>query len=493
MLINAHQIPRGVVFAGALVLSVACARASAVPGTDVFALREDRDLEAYIQTIDEALADLEIEEADAAYTEAGERLRDLTANLYKRPMVEHYHARLVDAAGRIILAKLAAKDMPRVIVHRGYDPLAEEKPARYFAFGDLAARLDRAPPHRRADVDRIVAWYAHGDGRRQYEIYLARLARYRRHIESVLDAYGLPRELVCVAMIESAVDPTRVSHANAAGLWQFIPSTARRYNLVVTDAVDQRFDAALETYAAAAYLRDLLEMFDGDIEAALAGYNAGEMFIESALASDDSVRSFWDLSPHGSSAQGMTIPRETYDYVARFFAAAIVYQNLAHFGFEEPPSKDAPSVVVDVQGEIDLSALALDLDLDPDVVGAMNPSIMTTRADEGVPVTVRLPHAPVDEYLTRLRETRRYRVSYIYRHKVTNYQSLNAIASEYGVSPARIATKNHLTPGARAEEGLVIHIPTSTRNGDAARASLENVNWWKQRHERGLVSSALTP
>ncbi|MCZ7585517.1 MAG: lytic transglycosylase domain-containing protein [Deltaproteobacteria bacterium] len=341
------------------------------------------------------------------------------------------------------------------------------------------------PGDRRAEIEALVTHYAAGNGRTQYNIYLKRLAKYRHHVESVFAAHGLPREFACVAMIESAVDPSRVSHAGAAGMWQFIPSTARRYRLVVTDHVDQRFDPTLSTYAAAAYLRDLLLMFDGDFAPALGGYNGGEMMIASALTSGPEGQDFWDLDPHGTAGSpGRTIPYETYDYVARFFAVAMIYQNLEVFGFEEPPAEDEPFVLAEVTGAVDIASLSEDLGLDPVHLATMNPSLMRGETDEDLPTAIRLPARDVGDYVKLLRRHGRYRVSYVYRHKVTNYESLRAIALDYGVPEAMIAAVNDLPYGPRLDEGTIVEVPASTRSEKAGWAAERNRAWWEKRAER---------
>ena len=64
--------------------------------------------------------------------------------------------------------------------------------------------------------------------------------------ENIFDSYGLPKELAAMAIIESALNPFAVSSANAKGLWQFIYSAAKQYNLQVDSYIDERFDPEKE-------------------------------------------------------------------------------------------------------------------------------------------------------------------------------------------------------------------------------------------------------
>jgi soluble lytic murein transglycosylase-like protein len=98
-----------------------------------------------------------------------------------------------------------------------------------------------------------------------------RRARVSHVVDRNAQRYGLLPELLhAVIRTESAYNPQAVSHAGAQGLMQLMPGTAKRYG------VRDSFDPAQNVQGGAAYLRDLLDMFDQDLRLALAGYNAGE-------------------------------------------------------------------------------------------------------------------------------------------------------------------------------------------------------------------------
>lgn len=98
-----------------------------------------------------------------------------------------------------------------------------------------------------------------------------RYARYDQHIREAAALYQIPVELVrAVIKVESDFDPRAVSPANARGLMQLIPETAER--MMVRDSFDPRENI----FGGTRYLRVLANMFNGDIELTLAGYNAGE-------------------------------------------------------------------------------------------------------------------------------------------------------------------------------------------------------------------------
>lgn len=99
--------------------------------------------------------------------------------------------------------------------------------------------------------------------------------RFSGKIARVASRYRVPEALVhAVITIESAYDPNAVSRAGAVGLMQLMPATARRYG------VANRRDPLANLTGGVRYLRDLLSHFDGNLELALAGYNAGENAVE---------------------------------------------------------------------------------------------------------------------------------------------------------------------------------------------------------------------
>jgi soluble lytic murein transglycosylase-like protein len=99
----------------------------------------------------------------------------------------------------------------------------------------------------------------------------ARYARYDEHIRQAAALYQIPEDLVrAVIQVESDFDPRAVSPANARGLMQLMPETAER--MLVTDI----FDPRQNIFGGVRYLRVLANLFNGDIELTIAGYNAGE-------------------------------------------------------------------------------------------------------------------------------------------------------------------------------------------------------------------------
>lgn len=148
--------------------------------------------------------------------------------------------------------------------------------------------------------------------RKQVEYMLGLSNYYFPVFESALDAANLPLELKFLPIIESALTPTAVSRAGAAGLWQFMISTGRAYQLEINSLVDERLDPIKSTKAAAIYLKDLYAIY-GNWDLAIAAYNCGPGSVNKAIRRAGGKQNFWDIYPY--------LPRETRSYVPIFVAA----------------------------------------------------------------------------------------------------------------------------------------------------------------------------
>ncbi len=181
------------------------------------------------------------------------------------------------------------------------------------------------------ETQRYVQFYR-GKYREFFERSFLRKHKYWPTIQEVLAARKLPGELGYIAFVESGFNPKALSHANALGMWQFIPETGKRYGLVTRDDF---YDVRKSTEAAASYLIDLLNIFGTPSFAlATASYNAGEGKIMSCLRQLDRLdkRNFWEIRS--------CLAVETQEYVPKILGAAVISSDPARYGFNLPSEEE---------------------------------------------------------------------------------------------------------------------------------------------------------
>lgn len=215
-------------------------------------------------------------------------------------------------------------------------------------------------------IERLRLWYASNP--RHVDAVSERSAPYIHYIVERLAERDMPMELALLPVIESAYDPQAYSPAHAVGLWQFIPSTGRHFNLRQTNWYDGRRDVTASTQAALNYLSRLHEMFNGDWLLALAAYNAGEGRVSRAIERNEKLglpSDYWNLS----------LPKETEDYVPKLLALSQVILAPEAYGVTLSPIANEPYFEqIAIKQHMDLSRVAKLADLDEEQLLQLNPA-----------------------------------------------------------------------------------------------------------------------
>lgn len=195
---------------------------------------------------------------------------------------------------------------------------------------------------------------------------LERGGRYLYHIVDELEARSLPTELALLPMIESAYNPLALSPSNASGLWQFIPSTGRNFNLTQNKWVDERRDITASTSAALDYLETIYHL-QGDWHLALASYNWGEGAVGRALQRNE-------IEGLPAEYSHLRMPEQTRNYIPKLQALKNIIANPELFGLTLPYLPNEPYFeTVEVPSGLDLATAARLAEVPLDELIALNP------------------------------------------------------------------------------------------------------------------------
>ena len=281
---------------------------------------------------------------------------------------------------------------------------------------------------------------------------LKRSGRYLDLMRGVLREEGVPQDLVYVAMVESAFKYQAHSRAAAHGFWQFIAGTGRRYGLKRNRALDERSDPVKSTRAAAAYFRDLYDMF-GDWQLAMAAYDAGEGRILKGLQRTG-AHDFWEL------AAGSSLRRETREYVPFILATALIAKDPARFGFDVVPDPPLAWDTVTVSKPVDLARVAELTQSTLPEIQLLNSELRTRTTPHGVPAyDVRVPAGSAALLAPRIAALPAAPAVVEKRVVVRKGDTLQKIARRAGVSVAELCDWNDLPRTARPKKGTVLVVP----------------------------------
>jgi membrane-bound lytic murein transglycosylase D len=227
---------------------------------------------------------------------------------------------------------------------------------RGFAMSDLDTPL----------VTSSEQWYA---TRPDYVARMTeRAGRYLFHIVEEVERRGMPTELALLPFIESAFNPQAMSVAKASGMWQFIPSTGRDFDLRQNIFRDDRRDVLASTRAALDYLQKLHGMF-GDWQLALAAYNWGEGSVQRAIAANKRRGKPTDYL-------SLSMPRETRWYVPKLQAVKNIVARPEAYSLELPRLENHPYfLVVPIERDLDVDLAARLADLPLDEFRSLNPQL----------------------------------------------------------------------------------------------------------------------
>lgn len=355
-------------------------------------------------------------------------------------------------AGSLASSNVAKVDQSGVDWLRGPSSDIWGRIRKGFAMPDLEGTL----------VDDRTQWYA---ARPDYmERMVGRSSRYLYHIVEELERRNMPTELALLPFVESAFNPQAESTAKAAGMWQFIPSTGKTYNLKQNMFRDERRDVLASTDAALDYLSRLYDMF-GDWHLALAAYNWGEGAVSRAIARNQARGLPTDYA-------SLTMPNETRYYVPKLQAVKNIIANPAAYGVKLPDIPDHPYfVTVTTSRDIDVALAAKLANMPLDEFKALNPSFNRPVILGAANPQILLPFDNAERFQYNL-NTYRGGLSTWTAISVDSRERVESLAARLNVDADTLREINRIPKGMRLKAGSTVMIPRTDRHDQDISASL---------------------
>ena len=258
------------------------------------------------------------------------------------------------------------------------------------------------------------------------------------YIVGQLEQRRMPAELALLPVIESAFEPYAYSRARAAGIWQFISDTGRRFGLKQDWWYDGRRDPIEATRAALDYLQALHDEFDGDWLLAVAAYNCGELTVSRAIQRNQRLgkpTDFWHLK----------LPTETRGYVPELLAMRRLVANPERYGLEFSRIANEPYfVAIATGGQIDLKVVADIAGVSVEDLYELNPAFHRWATDPTGPYRLLVPVDAAEglqDTILHLTPEQRMRVDH---YTVRRGDTIATIAHRYATKPDVIRELNDL-------------------------------------------------
>lgn len=199
--------------------------------------------------------------------------------------------------------------------------------------------LDRFDVYESLERELLVNTFFHSQTIR----FIKMAPRYFSIIDPILEKEGLPGDFRYLMVAESNLDPRALSPAGAAGMWQFMKSTAVEYGLEVNSGVDERYHIEKSTTAACRYLKKSWNKYH-NWGLVAAGYNAGNGAVDKQIARQK-VSSYFDL----------LMSEETERYIYRIISLKMILENPEKYGFRIAGNEKYPlwtTHKVEIRGSI---------------------------------------------------------------------------------------------------------------------------------------------
>ena len=316
-----------------------------------------------------------------------------------------------------------------------------------FSMGELDSKL----------VTKHEKWYAsHPD---YVDRMTERARRYLFYITEEVERRGMPTEIALLPMVESAFNPGAYSVSRASGIWQFIPSTGKKFGMEQNWWYDGRRDVINATNGALDYLQNLHDMF-GDWELALAAYNCGEGAVQRAQAYN---------RKHGrpTNYASLKLLKETRNYVPKLMAIKNIISDPTKFALTLPDIPNEPYfAVVATASHIDVKLAAQLADISEEEFTALNPAhtrpvILQDNSD-----LILLPIDKMNTFAENLESYDKPLVTW-QSYQPKKGERLDKLAPRFGMSLENLKLVNGISRHGNISNGQTLLVPVNDEESEA--------------------------
>lgn len=288
---------------------------------------------------------------------------------------------------------------------------------------------------------------------------MVRSGAWHDHIATTFERMGLPRELAALPHVESSFNPYAYSKVGAAGMWQFMPSTGKRF-LRIDAAIDERLDPYRSTVAAGRFLEQNYLIL-GSWPLALTAYNHGPGGMRRAKEQLGTS----DITTIVRKYQSRSFGFASRNFYVAFLAALEIDSDPERF--LGPIRRDPPdnSRIVKMPHYVPANHLLTSMELERDELRRLNPSLLPSvwNGARHVPrgYELRIPaRLDMTAMLERISQGPRFDAQVAdTQHRVRSGETLSTIAARHRVSIAQLASLNNLRSPYPIRAGQVLTLP----------------------------------
>ena len=299
---------------------------------------------------------------------------------------------------------------------------------------------------------------------------ISRAEPFLYHIVKKLQEKNLPLELALLPIVESGYQPYAYSPSSAAGIWQFIPPTAKEYGLSRNWWYDGRRDVIESTDAAIHFLSDMHRHFRGNWLLAIASYNTGAGKVGRAMKKTNVFVgdvNFWDLD----------LPRETEIYVPKLIALRDIILNPSYYGLKLPHLENKPTTsFVKIQYPIDFYTLSIITNTSQQELYRLNPGFSTWLLLPEMQNKILLPIGKNKLFYKKYKEITKH-IFHQKIHLIIKGDSLYSISRLYNVTIKSLKKLNNLKSDLIIA-GKKLKLPIDTTRSDVEYITINSQKYF---------------